>query len=434
MPAATRYDLNTINGRDVREEAESERRARSRAAALAWKYYRGEHWRPLVSSGAYDPNVTVNLCRQVVDRQVAFLFPEMPGLQLDAAMETAQERALRAAWEQAGGVTALTQLALSGAVTGHVFAKVGQGADGRARLVNLNPESVLRFWAADDAETTLWYEIQYRAGKTLFRQDVVQGEGAWEIVNWVHAGGGWAMTSRIVWPYPEGPVIDWAHIPVPFAAYGASAIEHRELNDHINKISSDVAKMLHEHAFPKTVGTGVGAGDFKAVDADGSLWTVKNANARFTNLSLDPQALTPAVTYVAELKRAFMAEARVVVLEGDIADFQRVTNLGVRALYLDQIAANEQLRRQYGRGIQVISRRFEQLLGLEATEPRVIWPDPLPQDPMESMQVLALERQYGLVDQTTMIQERGRDPEAVKARMVEEGMSGLMSLMQGSSF
>lgn len=424
--------------------AEKERRDRRAAVSLAWNYYHGSHWRPLVSSGAYDPNVIINLCRQVVDRQVAFLFPEMPGLQLDVRQETADEHALREGWAQAGGVSALTALALTGAVTGHVFAKVGRTPDGRMRLVNLNPENVLRWWAADDVETTLWYEIQFRVGKMLYRQDVVavgdssgslpsanvqSAGGHWEILNWQLVNGSWLTTGEpMFWPYAEGPVVDWPHIPVPFQAYGSSAIEHRELNDHINKVTSDVAKMLHEHAFPKTVGTGVGAAELKPVDADGSLWTVKNSNARFTNLALDPQALEPAVTYVAELKRAFMAQARVVVLEGDIADFQRVTNLGVRALFLDQIAANEQLRRQYGRGIVDVSRRFERLLGLPATEPKVIWPDPLPQDPMESMRVLALEREHGLVDRETMIQERGRDPEAVLARLSEEGVNGLMAL------
>ena len=430
MPAALHYSVDGANERKLRETAEAERRTRQRMIGAARNYYLGEQWRPLLSTDTVDHNVTINLCRQVVDRQVAFLFPDMPRLELVEGRQTDDERALNDAWAAVGGVLRLTEMALTGALAGHVFARVhpGDEEDQPVRLVSLDPALVLRWWSPDDVERTLWYEVQYEAGGGLVRQDIVREAGGWRIVDWAYERTSWRKTGETAWNSALGPVVDWAWDALPHRAYGAGEIEHRELNDHVNAVASDISKILHHHGSPRTVVTG--GGDVKQVETGPDrLFSIANPDAKVYNLEMQSD-LSAAMNYVQMLERAFFAQSRVVRLSGDVQDMQRVTNLGIRALYIDQLAKTEDLRRRFEWGIQEISRRMLALMGRTPQRPRVHWPDPLPQDPLQTVELMERERQLGLVSKATMAhslridwgieQERMREDEGLTDVLLEQ--------------
>ena len=99
MPAALSYDPED---KDLRAEAEKELAARRAACALAWDYYEGRHKQQLkVRPGKPDDNVVINQWKQGKDREITFLFPKMPGFELDESSETdsPDEQWLRAAWD-----------------------------------------------------------------------------------------------------------------------------------------------------------------------------------------------------------------------------------------------------------------------------------------------------------------------------------------------
>jgi hypothetical protein len=108
------------------------------------------------------------------------------------------------------------------------------------------------------------------------------------------------------------------------------------------------------------------------------------------------------------LNDAMLMQARVVIMRGTVKDFQRVTNTGIRAVFLDMIAKNQLLRWNYGTGIQEISRRILMLNGMDfSRRPDVIWPDPLPEDDTETVNALSLERAMKIVSRKTVSQKRG---------------------------
>lgn len=429
MPAALSYQQ--ANDRKLREQVEAERRTRSNKIAAARKYYAGDHWRPLKPDGGVDHNTIINLCKQVVDRQVAFLFPQMPTLELQEIEDTRAEQALRAAWEANGGVLLLQQLAQSGALAGHVFTKVLPEENLPPRIVHLDPTLVSAFWQADDVSTVLWYGIEWGGevwGKRT-RQDVVwvPEKSQWLIYDMEYRSGQWWSEGATEWDYALGPVVDWPHESQPFEYYGVGELEQgqRHLQDQINKISADLSKVLFYHASPRTIGTGVGSSEVQKSAVE-NFWTIKNKDAKVYNLTLPADALQPSLEYLTFLERQFLAESRVVRLKGDVADFQRVTNLGVKVLFGDMLSKVTELQRRYERGIQAISQRILMLLGFDAVRPKVHWPDPLPQDPMQSMQWLSMAREAGLISRRSMASTLGLDWQLEQLRMMEDGSVELL--------
>ncbi|MCC7206579.1 MAG: hypothetical protein IT323_04695 [Anaerolineae bacterium] len=143
MPPALDY---RPDDRALRQAAEDELRSRRETHTLAWRYYRGEHRRcRLTRPGEPDDNVVINLVRQTVDRTVAFLAPDFPGIELDLAAETDAERWLREAWAQAGSARLLARMARQGCLDGHVFVRVLPG-EPYPRLVLLDAANVIAFW------------------------------------------------------------------------------------------------------------------------------------------------------------------------------------------------------------------------------------------------------------------------------------------------
>lgn len=427
MPAATRYD--GVNHQKMRQAAEAERRERKRSIVAAHNYYMGDQWRPLLSTDGVDHNICVNLCRQVVDRLVAFLFPEMPQLELREGQTTEAEKKLRRAWDEVGGTRLLTEMALSGALSGHVFSRVVKDGDG-VRIVNLDPKLVLAWWQADDVARVLWYEIQYQAADGLRRQDIVRDGAQWKIVDWKHRQSGWERVgAEVTWNSLMGPIVDWKHLTTLHSFYGGAEVDKTAitLNDRVNSVASDMAKILHHHASPRTVATGTENITPVASGPD-KMYQIKSEKARVYNLEMQSD-LGASLEYVKLLERAFFAQSRVVRLSGDVTDMQRVTNLGIRALYIDQLAKNEDLRRRYERGIQEISMRMLYLMGEEVQRPAVHWPDPLPQDPLQTVEVVERERALGLISRESMANALGIDWAIEQERMLEgDGLVELLSM------
>lgn len=429
MPAATSY--SEVNSRELRERAEAERTARRSLIDAAFAYYEGNQWRPLRRTDVIDHNVVVNLVQQHVERLVAFLFPRMPGLELlESGQSTATEKALRQTWSEVGGATLLTEIALSGCLAGHVFTRIiqpdrmsGQGL----RVVNLDPRSCQAYWKADDVDQVLWYSIQHQADRVIRRQDIVRDGSVWRIVDWEYRRE-WVQTGEAVWNFPLGPIVDWKHGVGLFSYYGRGEVpeRQRELNDKLNLLASDAAKILYYHSSPRTIATGTD--DIKPVETGPDrMYQVKNSQARVYNLEMQSD-LKAANDFMAFLERQYFAQSRVVRLSGDIRDMQRVTNLGIRALFLDELSKGDELWRRYERGIQELSMRMQMLLGLPIERPTVHRPDPLPQDPIQTVELMERERALGLLSKEGMAHELNIDFELEQERMLEDDMNELLAM------
>jgi hypothetical protein len=418
MPPALGYAPNDAA---LREAADSELRARRAAYQRACDYYNGLHKRHLSARNAEsDDNVVINLVRQAIDRTVSLLLPRFPALDVPSRPEA--NAALDQLWQRNGGVRLLAKLARQGCLSGQVFVRVlaPEPPENAPRLLALNPANCLAFWRADDYEDVLWYELHWSYGRANYRQAIVRGQGEWLIETWQDEGSGWRRLEQRLWRYALAPIVTWPHQSAPNAFYGQPEISNFALNDRVNKLMSDVARILRYHAAPRTVGIGFEARDLTPT-AINTLWTIPKADAKVFNLEMQSD-LASSMKAVEFLTRAFLAEQRVVVLDGNVADWQRITNLGVRALYMDALFKIEELRRSYEVGLQQLSQTMRLLIGeADYLAPiRVIWPDPLPTNAAESVAVLARELALGLVSRQTAARERGRDWEIELARLAAE--------------
>lgn len=437
MPAAMSYvppnDPSRFIIGNTLNKSNEERRLLTEQFERAEKYYDGDQPKPLaISEDGVDDNVIVNITKQSIDRTLSFLFPSPFRLVTDTAAEnTPEEQYLNDTIDANMGMVFWDGVAYNGALAGHNFVRVlpidpeNEKNPNYPRLVNYKPGSVIAYWKADDKDKVLWYEVRWDALGDNYLQDVRRSdEGAktWTIDTYVQRKG----TNRFepmgteIWPYPLSPIVDWPHLVQSNKYYGKgeATLDQMNLNNSINRITSDMARILRFHAFPKTIGIGMNAEDIQETAVDG-FWTTENPEAEIFNLEMRSD-LASSMNLLTYLSEAHLSQARVVIMKGSVKDFQRVTNTGIRAVFLDMIAKNQHLRGSYGEAIQRVAQRVLALGGFKPIRPDVIWPDPLPTDDTEAVNTIAIERNMKIVSHETAAKKRGYDWDEEKTQMEQE--------------
>jgi hypothetical protein len=434
MPAASAYwsmlEQNAIS--ELSQAADDERKARAQIHSGNWAYYDGDHRKPLKVKNNVDNNVILNLAAQAVDRTVAFLFPDKPEIELDdnGAAENEDEKYLDACWDAASGAVLLTNTALNGALDGHVFLRVVEAdrVGELPRVILLNAAKVIVYWDADDLDCVLWYEIIQTRKGVQWRQDIVNlaeitdgAEQGWRIFEYVYKQSKWQLDGEpIDWTYELGPLVDFQHLPRPNRYYGEHELKHARLNDAVNKVASDVKAILRSHASPKTIGTGVQPAAVQETAID-SFWAIPNEAAKVFNLEMNSD-LASSMTYMQFLADTFMAQSRVAMLRGGPDQYKNITNLGIKAAFMDMIAKNEILRRQYGQGIIEVCRRLLMLGGRAYdVQPTLRWASALPVSALEDVQVAQAEINMGVISKETVAGKLGLKWDDEAKRIDAEG-------------
>lgn len=422
MPAATEYLTNqdSPDYKALREAADKEFQDRQRLSETNWNYYRGRHRKNLAIEDGVDHNVVLNLCRPMIDRVISFLFPEMPTFELDDEADTAPEQWLTDVWEHNGGAVLLSDMALNGALNGQVYARVNpvQNETDLPEIINLNPANIISFWQADDYRKVLWYEIRWASGKKEYRQDVIADGETWVIKDYAKKVK-WELTQETLWESPLGPIVDWKHLPKPNEYYGENELFHAGLNDAVNRIASDMNKILYFFGAPTTIGTGFEGGEVQTTGI-GRFWTVPKPDAKIYNLEMQGD-LAASHTYLQTLMNLFVLQSRVAMISASPDTFRGMTNLGIRSFFMDMIAKNEILRRMYGWGMQQISRRVLMLGGYPSDmSPKLKWGEALPVDHREEVDLVQKQRDMKLMSARTASAELGLDFEQELERMDEE--------------
>lgn len=159
MPGLMEYPMDKPGLLD--RLAEGELAERRRAIDAAWDYYEGRQKRPLkVRPGQADDNVIMNVSRKVIEQAVALLFGQMPEFEVGSEEDEEADSLLRAIWRENNQTIFLHNLALQGALTGHVFVKLAPSQAG-VRFVLLNPRMVTVFWRPDDMAAVTAYSIGF---------------------------------------------------------------------------------------------------------------------------------------------------------------------------------------------------------------------------------------------------------------------------------
>lgn len=425
MPAATKYVAPSDPTRnDFVAPGRSEREERAKKYTAVRAYYDGDQKKHLKKKeNEPDDNVVVNLIKLTVDRTVSHLFSQLPHFELDpdVSEDTPDEIWIRKAWETNGGVLFLSSVAMNGSFSGHNYVRVmpPDGDHPNGRLVNLDPTQLITFWKADDIDTVVWYEQQWSDGSNVHIIDFVNQGEYWDIIEYMNAGGSWKTVETVRWNNPLGPIVDWKHLPNPNRYYGSGEVNSLSVQDTVNLLYSEMARIVRYHASPKTVAIGVDSGDIKPTAID-EMWTIAETGASVINLEMQSE-LQASQALVQELQEHYLALNRVVLLRGEVKDFQRVTNTGVRTVFLDMTAKNNLLVASYKDALRKISIRLSLVAQGRPIDPTVRFADPLPTDRKEVIDSLAIERSMKIVSRETASTKAGYHwPTELKKQEQEE--------------
>ena len=406
---------------------------RRSASTLKRDYRRGNHKAPIKSA---DDAIVVNFIGLLVDRSVAMLFGKEPEFDLPGESDSAEQLYIDEVWRANRKMQLLKRAAVYGAETGTCYVKIlPDGAvnrDGKLvpRLVVLDPSTVTMDALPEDIDTIIRYTIAYTitdpvTGKDKTIKQVTEHDvetGYWTITDSVSVNGArWEVTNQQVWEYDFAPIVHWHNLPDVGSVYGRPDItaDLIDLQDKINFVSSNTAKIIKYHAYPKTWARGFQNSGKIAWGVD-EMVTTADPNALIQNLEMQSD-LSSSLAFIRYLRQALFDVGRTVDIESMADKLGNLTNFGLRVLYQDALSKLEEKRGLYGEGIIEINHRLLELAGAPDTDGgEVKWKDLLPTNESELSQAIKTDLELGLVSKQTASGLRGYTWGDEKERMTGE--------------
>lgn len=435
MPGITirKYDPNN---KDVNALGDKERVTRQRYIAERWRYYDGNHDKPLkVRPGEKDDNILFNLCGRAVDKTVEFLgVPDKfeVGDVTESESSTAED-ALNGAYK--ASEPELPEIIQSGAIAGHTYIKLYYDDTDSAGMTLLDPQYVTVYWDAMNVKRVMFYRLQWKQGDVSYMQDIVPSwllddseineyasiASYWKIYDYEQAKGNgtWRLLREQKHEFTFAPLVEWAWKRRPHTYYGTSFLHNSiGLNNSVNFIASNTARIIKHHAHPKTFAFGFEVSDENAV---GGLWDGLPADGKVETLELKGD-LQSSMKMLDSVKAEFFASQRVLDLATVQDKLGQITNFGVRMIYSDMVEMATEARNAIGLGLAEVYRRLMLMDNVAVEEkPTPVWPDLLPQNRLEVLQSATLEKNLGTTSQQTLTESIDRDPKLEAQRKAEEG-------------
>jgi len=420
---------------------DEERRIRHALLNLYWQYYEGDQKRFLdVKTGSYDDNVIYNLCGQAVERSVHFLFPEPPTLKYSKKVD---QKKVETLWKEEFMPSFLTDIAISGLVSGHVFLRI-DNSDENPSFINIDPRVMTVFWDVRRADTALWYRMTWAEGSEydrdkFFIEDYVPNkylsnvdtDEGWSIITYKWVPQKTVTLQQIgepeLWNYPFAPIVDWKAQPLPFNFYGPSLLRHLHVNDVLNFLASNTNRILRFHAHPKTIITGAGQQALEQTSID-EVWAIPTADAKVFNLEMQSD-LKASMEMMDKTRAAFFAQAHVVDTTSYKDKIGQITNFGVHVLFADMVDHTKVMHQLYGRGLQEATRRALIIMGSNNNIgiPNIVWADPLPVNQTERVNAVKIEQSIGVTSPQTLSESLDRDFDQEQTR-IKEGQATYINL------
>jgi hypothetical protein len=410
----------------------AEEQARQRRYQKVWDAYFGRLPKPLVvKPGKPDDNVALNYVRLIIDASVAFLFGQEPEFELLEGQESPAEEWLDACWRENKKMQLLQKLGINGAACGHVYLKLAPAAQpgGYPRLINLSPEYVTVICDPDDIDLVWRYIIEYPArgkdGERLtVRQTVERDAGqTWTVTDEVSVNDGkWQVREAIVWPWGWAPILDCQNLPSPNEYYGIADVEEDvlALNYSLNFTLSNLQRIVRYHAHPKTWGKGITAKEL-SIGVDETI-LLPNPAAELHNLEMTTD-LSSLLDLFARLKDAMHETTRTPeVATGKLVDGTgQLSGVALQILYQPLVQKTNAKRLTYGELLTECNRRLLDMAGYGPDNWTTLrWPEILPKNALEERQVLLLDKQLG-VSNDTLMTKADYDPEQEREKRANDG-------------
>ena len=394
--------------------------ARVNESTLKRNYRRGLHKAPIKSA---DDAIIINFIGLLVDRSVAMLFGQEPAFDLPGESDAPAQQYIDAVWRANRKMQLLKRAAVYGAESGTCYMKIlPDGAvtkDGKLipRLVVLDPATVTMDALPEDIDTVYRYTIAYTitdpvTGKDKTVKQVTEHDadtGYWNITDSISVNGNkFEVVNKQVWEWEFAPIVHWHNLPDVGSVYGRPDITDDliDLQDKINFVSSNTAKIIKYHAYPKTWARGFQNTGKIAWGVD-EMITTSDPNALVQNLEMQSD-LSSSLNFIRYLRQALFDVSRAVDIDSMADKLGTLTNFGLRVLYQDALSKLEEKRGLYGEGIVEINHRLLALAGAPDNDGgKVEWPDVMPTNEMEVAQAIKTDLELGLVSKQTAAGIRG---------------------------
>jgi len=123
MPGLAEYPLNDPD--QLTKLASDELATRRKAIDSAWAYYEGNHRKPhKVKAGQPDDKVILNVSRKAIAQAISLLFGQLPTFEIGDDAQGDDDQRLTDLWTANDAPILLHNMALQGALGGHVFVKL----------------------------------------------------------------------------------------------------------------------------------------------------------------------------------------------------------------------------------------------------------------------------------------------------------------------
>lgn len=383
-------------------------------------YRKGIHKQPIKSE---DDAIVVNFIGLQVDRSVANLFGKEIFFDLPGESDSQEQQYIDEVWRVNRKTNLLKKLAVYGAESGTCYVKmlpdgaVDKNGSSIPRLVALDPATVTMETLPEDCETITQYTISYSImdavtkKQKLVRQVIRQDADAngWVITDYVSNNSTtWEIVDEQIWEWDFPPIVSWQNLSEPGSVYGRPDITDDliDLQDKINFVSSNTAKIIKYHAYPKTWARGFGNQKRVQWGMDDML-TTDNPDASIQNLEMQSD-LSSSLGFIKYLRQAMFDVSRSVDIDSLSDKLGSLTNFGLRVLYQDALSKLDEKRGLYEEGIVEINRRLLVLAGFSTADGgKVTWQEIMPINEAETAQALKTDLELGLVSKQTAAGVRG---------------------------
>lgn len=422
---------------------------RIEAANLSRNYRIGRQPLPLkIGRDGSDDNIILNYIGLAVDRSISMLFGKGVEFDLPGETETPQDEYINEVWRLNNKAILLHRLAMFGAEQGTVVVQLipdGYYSSrlGRyvPRIAAVDPALMTIETEPNDYENIVRYTMQYIItgldGKDRGRKQVAQKQydlannAYWVISDYeLDQSGRWVQVAQYDWSYPFAPYIHWQNLPSVDDVYGQPDIGANiiRLQNQINFIASNIAKIIRYHAHPKTIGKNVGEIKFTDSSPD-QFWRINGENAEIYNLEMQSD-LASSLNYLEMLRQSLFASMRSVDITSMPEKIGGLTNFGLRVIYQDALQKLATKRELYGMGLTHVNKALLTLggFGYDPDPGEIVWSDPLPSNAIEETQSIKTDLELGLVSKQTVSNRRGYnwavEQERISAERADEDNIG----------
>ncbi|HLM54736.1 MAG TPA: phage portal protein [Pyrinomonadaceae bacterium] len=397
-------------------------------AARAFNFYNGLAPAQLkIKSGEPDDNVHVNYSEVIVDKGVGFLFGESLVIGVGTDEDTTGEEYLETVWPQAQRDEEFQEMAEDGAKCGDAYLKISIEPSGRARVTVGDP---LLFRVETDEHDVsrvvafhCTYQLRDGAGRPyLFRETTSRADdGLTWLIEESHSydnGKTWARVGDgVIWNFPFPPIFHCKNLPNPKSVYGRPDLTEPVLKiiSYISRLDSMCGKIVRIHSSPKPYAKNLKKQDLEW-GTDGMLFLKPTGGAGGTSVEAEigllemKQDISTALS-LRKVLREGLAEMTGVpeVASGKVENIGQLSGLALRILYGPLISKTKKKQLRYGRMIKECVQALLVIGNIKGKKVKLNWPDPLPGDQKEKVEVAEGKKRLG-VSEATLQKELGYDP------------------------